>query len=455
MGLLALAFFAIGSFAGRVAPFVVDRPRDRAGRDLRGIRRGRGHARGPRRVAALLLVVAAPGRRRIPGRLWIAAALVAALALGNLVVAGGSPGAWSYGLGLWAAKGAAALGADLSAPRSGRAPGQCRAGARDAADRRHVAHEPRHHRRRLPGRGVAARLHATAARPCRSGPGRRPSSRGLLLGYASRLAFGCNVGAFFSGVSTGSLHGLGLVSLRLSPGPGSASGCGPPWGWRVGDDAACDHCWRWRPWSAGSSSFDLAASAAPNPFPRAAPSGVGLRTGLGRGALRSPAPGAVKVSEPLEPVERHVGSSRRHRMPPAEQGEVQPPAALAVPRAAAAGTAAPAQGRSRSDGAAPDLHRRPDIRLREDDRAAARATRGTRRLQRGGAQLPAAMRRARGPQAVARERLPEAKESPGPGAGCAAVCPRGHRGQRQKGPALTSRRITEQRSARVCARVRT
>ena len=30
---------------------------------------------------------------------------------------------------------------------------------------------------------------------------------GLLMGYSSRLAFGCNVGAFFSGISTGSLHG--------------------------------------------------------------------------------------------------------------------------------------------------------------------------------------------------------------------------------------------------------
>ncbi|HSG20656.1 MAG TPA: YeeE/YedE thiosulfate transporter family protein, partial [Burkholderiaceae bacterium] len=30
---------------------------------------------------------------------------------------------------------------------------------------------------------------------------------GLALGYSARLAFGCNVGAFFSGISTGSLHG--------------------------------------------------------------------------------------------------------------------------------------------------------------------------------------------------------------------------------------------------------
>jgi uncharacterized membrane protein YedE/YeeE len=27
------------------------------------------------------------------------------------------------------------------------------------------------------------------------------------MGYAARLAFGCNIGAFFSGVATFSLHG--------------------------------------------------------------------------------------------------------------------------------------------------------------------------------------------------------------------------------------------------------
>ena len=47
---------------------------------------------------------------------------------------------------------------------------------------------------------------------------------GFLLGYSSRLAFGCNVGAMVSGISTGSVHGwlwvpmafLGtLVGLRV------------------------------------------------------------------------------------------------------------------------------------------------------------------------------------------------------------------------------------------------
>ena len=30
---------------------------------------------------------------------------------------------------------------------------------------------------------------------------------GLLLGYGARIAYGCNIGAFFSGVSSSSVHG--------------------------------------------------------------------------------------------------------------------------------------------------------------------------------------------------------------------------------------------------------
>ena len=36
---------------------------------------------------------------------------------------------------------------------------------------------------------------------------------GLLLGYGARIAYGCNIGAYFSGISSGSLHGwLWLVA---------------------------------------------------------------------------------------------------------------------------------------------------------------------------------------------------------------------------------------------------
>ena len=49
---------------------------------------------------------------------------------------------------------------------------------------------------------------------------------GLMLGYGARLAYGCNIGAYFSGIASGSLHGwawigpalLGnWVGLRLRP----------------------------------------------------------------------------------------------------------------------------------------------------------------------------------------------------------------------------------------------
>ena len=36
---------------------------------------------------------------------------------------------------------------------------------------------------------------------------------GLMLGYGARLAYGCNIGAYFSGIASGSLHGwLWLVA---------------------------------------------------------------------------------------------------------------------------------------------------------------------------------------------------------------------------------------------------
>jgi hypothetical protein len=30
---------------------------------------------------------------------------------------------------------------------------------------------------------------------------------GLLLGYGARIAYGCNIGAYFSGISSSSVHG--------------------------------------------------------------------------------------------------------------------------------------------------------------------------------------------------------------------------------------------------------
>ena len=69
----------------------------------------------------------------------------------------------------------------------------------------------------------AARCDARRVAP---GPALAAAIGGLLMGYGARLAFGCNVGAYFSGIASGSLHGwlwfaAGLVGsylgIRLRP----------------------------------------------------------------------------------------------------------------------------------------------------------------------------------------------------------------------------------------------
>jgi len=205
VGVLALPFFAVGSFLGAshltwwtglgTAPVVV----------FDGYRGVAITLLGLAVVAVILLLLAAPGTRKIPPRLWAAAGLIAALALANLVVSG-QPWGVVYGLGLWAAKGVQALGVDVTASVFWSAPVNVErvretlltdvtsltnigiiGGAFLVAAWRHGFTQP------IPDLPLRAWVATIVA--------------GLLLGYSSRLAFGCNVGAFFSGVSTGSLHG--------------------------------------------------------------------------------------------------------------------------------------------------------------------------------------------------------------------------------------------------------
>lgn len=202
---LALPFFALGSFAGAwhidwwiglgTAPVIALSGTTGLAITLAGLVA----------VAVIALVLGAPGSRALPRRLVIAAVVVAGLALANLVVAG-QPWGVVYGLGLWVAKGAAALGADLSASAFWAAEGN--------AER--VRESLLTDVTSLTNIGILGGAFLVAA--WRGGLGARIAPlplrgwitaivAGLLLGYSSRLAFGCNVGAFFSGVSTGSLHG--------------------------------------------------------------------------------------------------------------------------------------------------------------------------------------------------------------------------------------------------------
>jgi uncharacterized membrane protein YedE/YeeE len=55
---------------------------------------------------------------------------------------------------------------------------------------------------------------------------------GLLLGYGARVAYGCNIGAFFSGIASGSLHGW-LWMVAAFAGNAVGTGLRPLFGLRV------------------------------------------------------------------------------------------------------------------------------------------------------------------------------------------------------------------------------
>lgn len=206
VALVALPFFAIGSFAGAyhllwwtdlgALPVISFSGWQGVAVTLTGLAA----------VALFLWKLAPREHRRLPRRLVLAAVLLAAFALLNLVVAG-QPWGVVYGLGLWVAKAASAAGADLSGSGFWSAPGSLeRIGQSVLTDYTSLTNF-----------GII--LGAFLVASWRSGglSARVPSLRarawvaaavsGLLLGYSSRLAFGCNVGAFFSGIATGSLHG--------------------------------------------------------------------------------------------------------------------------------------------------------------------------------------------------------------------------------------------------------
>ncbi len=157
-------------------------------------------------AVGLFLWRAAPGAVKLSRRHAIAALVLAALAIGNLVVAG-QPWGVVYGLGLWAAKGFSALGGDLSSSAFWAAPGSMeRVQASVLTDYTSLTDIGII----LGAFGVAAWRRGALSAALPGYPARAWVATvvaGFLLGYSSRLAFGCNVGAFFSGISTGSLHG--------------------------------------------------------------------------------------------------------------------------------------------------------------------------------------------------------------------------------------------------------
>lgn len=225
VGLLALPFFAIGSFAGAYGLIWWT---DLGALPILSLRGGFGLAvtlAGLALVAGLFWALGRPEARAIPGRYLLAAVLLAALGIANLLVAG-QPWGVVYGLGLWVAKGAAAMGADLGGSAFWAAPGSvARVQASLLTDYTSLSNLGL-----IAGAfGVAAWRRDGLTQPLPRYPARAwvaTAIAGLVMGYASRLAFGCNVGAFFSGIATGSLHGWvwfaaafagAFVGIRIRP----------------------------------------------------------------------------------------------------------------------------------------------------------------------------------------------------------------------------------------------
>ncbi|OOY31233.1 YeeE/YedE [Thioclava sp. F36-6] len=206
IGLLALPFFAIGSFFGaygliwwtNLGALPILTLRGTSGLAVTLVLLGL--------VAATVFFLGKRGSRSLPRRYVIAALVLAALAIANLLVAG-QPWGVVYGLGLWVAKGVNGMGFDLTQSAFYAAPGSItRVQESLLTDYTSLTDIGL-----IAGAfGVAAWRQGGLSQKLPSYPARAWAATiiaGFLLGYSSRLAFGCNVGAFFSGISTGSLHG--------------------------------------------------------------------------------------------------------------------------------------------------------------------------------------------------------------------------------------------------------
>ena len=206
VSLIALPFFAFGSFLGSYHLFWWTELGSIPAINLTGMSGLGVTLAGLAWVAILMLWTAPRELRRLPRHTIVAAIALAGLALLNLIVAG-QPWGVVYGLGLWAAKGANAVGVDLANSEYWAAPSSIERlkesiltdytsltnigiilGAFLVSAWRKGALA-----KKLPNLPVRAWITVIVA--------------GFVLGYCARLAFGCNVGAFFSGIATGSLHG--------------------------------------------------------------------------------------------------------------------------------------------------------------------------------------------------------------------------------------------------------
>jgi len=152
---------------------------------------------------------------RIVSGPWPLVAGAIGLALVNIttLLVSGRPWSVTGAFALWGAKIGSAAGMSVAAWPYWAAPAQAATlKARVALDVQSVMNG-----------GIVLGALAAAAAAGRFAPAWRVPARslaaaiigGLLLGYGARIAYGCNIGAYFSGISSGSLHGWLWMAAAL------------------------------------------------------------------------------------------------------------------------------------------------------------------------------------------------------------------------------------------------
>ncbi len=154
--------------------------------------------------------------------IWGALAL-AFLNVVTLVVAG-HPWSITFAFGLWGAKGLQAVGVDVASWPFWQWPGPAASLSQSVlADTTSVMNFGLV-LGAMVAAGLAGRYAPKASIPV--GSLMAAAIGGLLMGYGARLAFGCNIGALFSGIASGSLHGWlwliaafagSIVGVKLRP----------------------------------------------------------------------------------------------------------------------------------------------------------------------------------------------------------------------------------------------
>jgi uncharacterized protein len=227
--LIALLFFVIGSVAGSLSlpaflalggidPIIAS--------DYLGPWGGLAATLASLALAAALIVAVARRRRAnyVPPRSYVIGGFAIGLLCMAVFLAGGHPWSVTFGYTVWGAKAASALGFDFSHAPFWQWPGPKHALAESVLSDTSSLTDFGMLFGAMAAAAATKPFAATAWPPAKSLLA--AAIGGSLMGWGARLGFGCNIGAFVGGVTSGSLHGWVwfaaalpgcLIGIRLRP----------------------------------------------------------------------------------------------------------------------------------------------------------------------------------------------------------------------------------------------